>query len=249
MIKLLTSFPTSVFTVLLAFCLTWWIVTTLLSGIDTDADFDNPHGQPGHVGHGHAPGGQPSHGSGRGAGRSAGRHGVRRVGGRRAGQRGQGTSGGGILSDFFSFGVVPLPLALTIVTFGAWSVSLVLQQLAGNSSGHVAVVAGIALAAVALLAGSALLRTVRTPVGKMFDMEIAPGRDRSVGATCKVRTLVVTERLGDAEVLTGPTRGSLIKVRADEGRFTRGDIAVIVDYDPATEAFVIDELDESLRPG
>lgn len=245
MIELLTSFPTSVFTVLLAFCLTWWIVTTLLSGIDTDADFEHSHAQAGHTGHGHASGGHPAHGAGRGAGR----HGVRRSGSRRGGQRGQSRSSGGGLADFFSFSTVPLPLALTIITFGAWSVSLLLQLLVGDSSGHIAVIVGIGVAVVALLAGSALLRTIRTPVAKLFDMEIAPGRDRSVGATCKVRTLVVTERLGDAEVLTGPTRGSLIRVRADEGRFARGDIAVIIDYDPITEAFVIDELDESLRPG
>ena len=244
MIELLTSFPTSVFTVLLAFCLTWWIVTTLLSGIDTDADFEHSHAQPGHAGHAHASGGHPAHGAGRGGGR----HGGRRSGGRRGGQRGQSRPGGG-LSDFFSFGAVPLPLAFTIITFGAWSVSLVLQQLVGDSSGHVALIVGIGVAVVALLAGSALLRTIRNPIGRMFDMEFAPERARSVGATCRVRTLVVTERLGDAEVLTGPTRGSLIKVRADEGRFARGDIAVIIDYDPVTEAFVIDELDESLRPG
>ena len=143
-----------------------------------------------------------------------------------------------------------MPLALTILAFGGWAVSLVLQYVLGDSStARLTAAVGTVVLIASLSSGFLLLRSLRRPVSKLFETEFAPDRHQAVGSTCKVRTLVVTDRLGDAEVLTGPTKGSLIRVRADEGRFSRGDVAVIIDYDQQTEAFVIDDLDEMLRPG
>lgn len=238
MIKLLSSFPTSIFTGVLAFCLTWWIITTIISGIDADSD----GGGHGHVGHGAHHAGHHGHHTGHHTGHQHGHHG------------GHGGHGGGqqrhYINDAFAVGFVPLPLALTILAFGGWAVSLVLQYVLGDSTtARLTAAVGTIVLIASLCCGFFLLRSLRNPVSKLFETEFAPDRHQAVGSTCKIRTLVVTDRLGDAEVLTGPTKGSLIRVRADEGRFSRGDVAVIIDYDQQTEAFVIDDLDEMLHPG
>jgi len=248
MIKLLSSFPTSMFTGLLVCCLTWWILTTIISGIDADTDGGGDHPAPsghaagGHAGHAHAGHSQAGHSH---AGQQhAGHHSAH------GGHGGHGAGDHHFFSDAFAVGFVPLPLAVTILAFGAWAVSLLLQFALGDSgSAHVAAAVGAVVLIASLACGFALLRSLRKPVSKLFETEFAPDRHQAVGSTCKVRTLVVTDRLGDAEVLTGPTKGSLIRVRADEGRFARGDVAVIIDYDQQTEAFVIDDLDEMLHPG
>ena len=209
MLKLLAAFPTSWFTGALAFCLTWWLITTIFSGIEGDADTDIDA--------------------------DADLHG--------------GGHGNHLMREMFGIGFIPLPLALTILAFGAWSISLVLQLgLGAQTSSKLAIGVGLAVMAGAAFGGFALLRLLRKPVGRLFEIELASDRHAAVGSTCKVRTLVVNDRLGDAEVLTGPTKGSLIKVRAQDDRFTRGDVALIVDYDPTTEAFTIDDIDEDLKP-
>lgn len=218
MITLLSSFPTSIFTGALAFCLTWWIVTSLVSGFDSDADADTGGDS------GSDAGSDSDVGSGHG-------------------------DASNIISDALAIGYVPLPLALTVIAFGAWSISLILQLVLGaDDTARLAAAAAVIVLIAALAGGVVLLRLLRGPLARLFQTVVAPSRSTAVGATCRVRTLAVTDRLGDAEVLTGPTRGSLIKVRADEGRFTRGDIAVIIDYDRTTEAFVIDEIDKQLLP-
>jgi hypothetical protein len=196
MIDLLTSFPTSIFTGFLVFCLAWWLITLLVAGLDADADLD--------------------------------------------------VDGDG-LGEALGFSSVPLPLALTLLGFGAWSMSLVLQLvLRTDDTGAVAVGSAVAIIAAALVVGLGFLKLMSKPLGRLFHTEHAPTRASTVGATCKVRTLTVTTGFGDAEVTTGPTRGSVVKVRAADGRFVRGDLAHIIDYDEATEAFIIDDLDESL---
>jgi len=247
-IKLLSSFPTSIFTGVLAFCLTWWIITTIISGIDADSD----GGGHGHIGAGHGHAGHAGHASHAGPHHTGHSHAGQHHAGQHHGSHGGhgGSQEHHYVSDAFAVGFVPLPLALTILAFGGWAVSLVLQYVLGDSStARLTAAVGTVVLIASLSSGFLLLRSLRRPVSKLFETEFAPDRHQAVGSTCKVRTLVVTDRLGDAEVLTGPTKGSLIRVRADEGRFSRGDVAVIIDYDQQTEAFVIDDLDEMLRPG
>ena len=130
MIDLLTTFPTVLPSALLLFCLTWWLATLLISGIG-----DGPHD--GHLGHGHmghagagrvggARGAHPSAARGR-AGKAKARvraHGTNHPGGHRP-------SIGDRIAATLGLGIVPVPLTLTLFSFGAWATSLVLQGAIG----------------------------------------------------------------------------------------------------------------------
>ncbi len=145
--KLFTSFPTVVFTFLLAVCLIWWLMSLLLSGLDIDADTDAD-----------ADG----------------------------------------LGDALGFGTMPFPLALTLLAFGGWVTTAVLQRLIAPGDFVLGAAAAIGVLLAACVGGLLLLRLLANPMGKLFAIESAPSLARAVGSVCKVRTLEVGERFGDA---------------------------------------------------
>jgi hypothetical protein len=147
-------------------------------------------------------------------------------------------------------GNLPLSLACTILATFGWSLSLLGQIAldALNLTGALLVIAAIGLGIVALGFGFKMLAVLAKPAARIFVSEAAPQRHASVGATCRVRTTHVTESFGDAEVLTGETKGSIVKVRSHDHDFTRGDLALLIAFDESNEAFTIAELDPHLTP-
>lgn len=145
-------------------------------------------------------------------------------------------------------GSVPFALGLTVLSFGAWASSLLLSLAAdalavdGLASLGVAVV----IVAAATVSGVWLLRRFARATQPLFTTHTAPSRSDNIGAQVRVRTTVVTDAFGQAEVLTGPLRGAVVKVRATEGRFRRGSVALVVDFDTAANAYEIDELPPEL---
>lgn len=196
--KLILTFPTVVFTFLLAVCVLWWLLSMLLAGLDLDLDGD------GHDGFG----------------------------------------------DHLGFTAMPLPLALSFLSLGGWVTTALLQGALGTKAEDFKLAAGAAVGvlAAAIVVGLLLVKLMSKPLGRLFATEQAPTRRSTVGSFCKIRTLEVNEGFGHAEVLNGPTRGALISVRAEDGRFTRGDTAQVIDYDEGTNTFVIDAVDELVRP-
>lgn len=197
-VKLFLSFPTVIFTFLLAVCVMWWVLSMVLSGLDLDVDGDGADG----------------------------------------------------LGDQLGFTAMPLPLALSFLALGGWVTTALLQSALGSEDDGFELAVGTALGVllVAVIVGLLIVKLMSKPLGRLFSTELAPTRRSTVGSFCKIRTLEVNDHFGHAEVLTGPTRGALISVRAAEGRFTRGDTAHVVDYDEGTNTFIIDDADELVRP-
>jgi hypothetical protein len=161
--------------------------------------------------------------------------------------------GDGDIDVFESFaaamhlGALGLPLVLLLLSLAGWVTSLLFSGLMDSlgASSTVTVVGGLVLG---LAAGVLFVRTVGGAVGRGLATEQAPERSAAIGCTCKVRTLEVNERFGDAELLSGPMRTSLIKVRAKAGAFHRGDVALVVEHDPASDAYFIAEIEEEYQP-
>ena len=95
--------------------------------------------------------------------------------------------------------------------------------------------------------GVALLQFFAKISAPLFVTTTAIEKRDAVGGTCRIRSTHVSAKLGEAEVLTGAAKGQIVRVRTDSGDFVRGDIAQLVGYDNATEAFTIVELDPVLR--
>jgi hypothetical protein len=241
-IELVSSFPTVVFTAVLAFCLVWWIISLLLSGgeggndgdtdfdVDTDAEFGHGHAA-GHVHTGQVHTGHAGHTNHSGHSHAKGGH------------HGPGWK----LAKVIRFGQVPLSLSLTVISFGAFAVSGLIQLAAEGKSKHVAAPVGVTIMLFSLAVGGILHRWFAQATQPLFVTTTAPERHAAIGATCRIRTTHVTASLGEAEVTSGSAIGQIVRVRTDSGDFVRGDIAHLVGYDQQSGAFTIVELDPDLK--
>jgi hypothetical protein len=271
-VELVSSFPTVVFTGLLAFCLVYWLLSLVISGLDgsgeVDADSDFDADFDGDVGNGSGHGGSVSHAGHVGVGGHAGHmghasHGGHDVHGAHTSDHvshavgNHGAHGGRSFSAKFAktlrLGEVPLALGLTVLSFGAWATSGIMQLVFdGVTKKHplihlVSLAISIAIMFVALALGFRLLGAFAKVSAPLFVTTTAPMRHEALGGTCRIRTTHVTGSLGEAEVLTGVAKGQIVRVRTDKGDFVRGDIAQLVDYDETTSAFTIVELDPVLH--
>lgn len=228
LIELVSQFPTVIPTAALIFCLVWWMVSLFVSGLDADPDS---------LAHGRGPSRARAATEEGGARRTA-RGRVRRT--RRVGG---GRRRGGLRLD-----VLPLSLAVTVLSFGAWAVSLLGALLLDGAGldGVARVLAGLALLGVSTLAGLGLVRLFAIPAEKVFVTHTAPKNGDAVGATCRIRS--VRGDRGDAQMLTGPTAGTIVSIELAPGSvLAAGDDALVVSYDEGDARFVVMELDDLLR--
>jgi hypothetical protein len=154
------------------------------------------------------------------------------------------------VSNVLGASAVPIPLALTILAFGAWASSLVLHVVVSSSDeSHLDLGVALLVLAGATVVGLVLLRLLARPLRSLFHTERALERRAAVGSVCKVRTLTVGDNGGQAEVVSGGLRGNLIPVTAGMGGpFHRGDHALIVDYDDTSGRYTITDIDDDLLP-
>jgi hypothetical protein len=134
-----------------------------------------------------------------------------------------------------------------MLSFGGWAVSLLFSTIAVEADVNAAVVVIVGFV-LGLVAGFLFVWKVGGALGRALTTEQGAERSTAIGCLCKVRTTRVTQTFGDAEVISGPMRTSIVKVRADEGEFTRGDIALLVDLDAEHDAYWIAEIEEQYRP-
>lgn len=151
------------------------------------------------------------------------------------------------LAGALHLGSLGLPLALLMLSFGAWASSLLfsvgMQQLGAEDA--FTIIGGLVLGVVV---GVVFVWKVGGSIGRALSTEQAPERSSAVGCVCKVRTVHVSDRFGDAEMLSGPMRPSIIQVRAPEGRFRRGDVALVVEHDTDRDAYWIADIEEQFHP-
>jgi hypothetical protein len=226
-IELISSFPTVIWTAVLAFCLAWWLVSLVVSGIDgsgeVDVDGDGDLDLDGDLdGDGDVDGTDRFLGS---------------------------------VAKMLHVGQVPLSLGLTVLSFGAFTVSGLLQLAVGGVSSGKAWPGGALFAVsavvfmVASVFGLGLLWYFAKLTAPLFVTEKAPERIAALGGTCRIRTTHVSNSLGEAEVISGSAKGQIVRVRTDDGDFALGDLAQLIGYDAESAAFTIVELDPVLRPG
>jgi hypothetical protein len=153
----------------------------------------------------------------------------------------------GKVGHFIGIGSLPFSFGLTVLAFVAWSTSLLLSLLPFAAKTGVGVGFGIGVGIVALIVGVLCTRKVASAFAPVFDFHGGPRREDAKGAKVKVRTQHVDEGFGEAEVLSGPRIHSIVRVRAKAGLYQRGDIAMIVDYQPEADTFALVPFDESLH--
>lgn len=228
MIATAMSFPTVVLTTLVGLSLLYWLMV-ILGALDIDLAGDG-HGVDvdagGHVeagGHGHAD----------------------------AGHHADGHGGGASFLSAIGFCRVPLTISLSMWWLIAWLVCLFGNRLLDPVIG--AALPGWALASIvmvgALIVTIPITNLATGPLAPLFVIHEARGKRSFIGQTCVIKTGRVDREFGHADIVDGGDH-LIVEVRCDmEGRFERGDKALIIDFDEARDAYIIEPMDAVLAQG
>lgn len=226
------AYPTVVFTVLLVAVLIYWLMVVL-----------------GFLDHGHVDGSPDldidaaAHAVGHG-------HDVAELGHGHHGESGGVDDGGGIAGMLASIGLggVPVTVSGSLVTLGSWTLThaamgVVRPFMPGGLPG---LAAGTAVACVAMVAAVLATTVVVRPIRPLFRLHPAPERRAMVGRLCTIRTQRVDERFGQAVIEDGGA-GLLAEVRCTtENHLSRGERAIVFDYDPKHEVYFVAPVDREL---
>jgi hypothetical protein len=250
------SFPSVVFTVLLGVMLVYW--TFVMVGVihigegsegalDGHFDVGGGHADIGDIGGGHADVGDIGGGHAD-VGDVGGGHGDGDLGD--GGDADEGNGGHGALAAVMSalhLRSVPATVVFSFIVTFSWLVSVVTMQLLTRSAP--ALVGPLVDAGVLVLSfvvALPLTSIAARPLVKVFAPKRAPAKADFIGRTCVVRTGTVTTKFGEATLHDGGA-GLVLRVRIDDGKqLSRGEQALIVDYDAERETYLVEPMREVL---
>lgn len=142
-------------------------------------------------------------------------------------------------------GEVPITISGTLLVVFAWLISMAGSALLAKAAiGGAVVATGLGIGAFALALGATSVAT--RPLRRLFRLPPVTLRRDLVKRICKLTTLRVDQRFGQAEV-EDDGAPLLIQVRCRRANdMTRGDRAIIYEYDATREVFWIAPLDKDL---
>lgn len=225
------QFPTVVFSIGLGIALFYWVFV-LIGALDIDL-----------LGGGHDVSGVAK---GLGDVMTAGKGGAEAL--KLGGGDGDGVDGdgdGGFL-EAVGLSTVPLTISLSVVVLAGWCGCLLLMSygqpvLAGLGRWlPLVVLPGVLI--VAVIVASIAVR----PLRKVFNVTEGKSNRDYIGHSCTITTGHVDAGFGQATIEDGGTV-LVISVRCDlKGKLARGDRALVIDFDTAREAYVVEPIAEVL---
>lgn len=147
---------------------------------------------------------------------------------------------GGAWSAFLHFlniGEVPLMIVLSVLVLCMWALSMMANFFLNDGS----ILLGLAYLIPVFLVSAVVARYATMPFRKVLKLLNQEGPEHLpiIGRTCTVSTSAVTEKFGQAEVLTDGAP-LLLQVRTQEGqKLARGESALIIGSDPAGGFFTV----------
>lgn len=241
------SFPSVVFTVLLGVVLIYWafvMVGVIHIGEGSEGALDGHldgatkgllEGAVDHMGGGHAEVGELG--------------GAHADGELDLGDAEDGSSGGALaaLMSALHLRSVPATVVFSLIVTFAWLVSVVTMQIVTRAApALVGLPLSLAVLAASFVASLPLTSIAARPLAKVFAPKRAPAKSDFIGRTCVIRTGSVTDKLGEATLHDGGA-GLVLRVRVEDGKqLGRGEQALIVDYDPERETYLVEPMRDVL---
>lgn len=220
------QFPTVVFTIALGIALVYWVFV-LLGALEIDLLGGADHAAGAGKGLGDA------FGAGKGLGDALGA-----AKGGAEGLKGVKVDADGGWWSGLGLGAVPVTISVSLILLIAWCGSLLAMH-------HVAPVVGAGwfgpvLMPVVLLAALFLAALAVRPLAPVFAFKEGKSNTDYVGHACTITTGTVDEQFGQATIEDGGTV-LVIPVRCDRpGALRRGARALVIDFDPARQAYLVE---------
>jgi hypothetical protein len=219
------QFPTVVFTIVLGIVLVYWLFV-LLGALDIDLFGGDVHVDVAGAAKGI---GDVLTGGAKGGAEALHGH-------VDAGADVDGDLDGGGLWHGLGLGDVPVTISVSLIVMLSWCGSLlVMHYVAGTAGWQRAVVLVVAII-IALPIAGLLVR----PLAPVFAVKEGKSNADYIGHACTITTGSVDDSFGQATVEDGATV-LVIQVRCEpRGKLARGDTALIIEFDQAREAYVVE---------
>jgi hypothetical protein len=219
------QFPTVLFTIVLGIVLVYWLFVLLgaldvdLFGGDVDVDITGAAKGIGDVLTGGAKGGAEAFHADADAGGDA-----------------HGDVDGGGLWHGLGLGDVPVTISVSLIVMVGWCGSLLATHYVAGSAGWQRVAVLVLAIVVALPIAALLVR----PLAPVFAVKEGKSNADYIGHGCTITTGSVDDNFGQATIEDGGTV-LVIQVRCGErGKLARGDKALIIEFDQARQAYVVE---------
>jgi hypothetical protein len=230
------EFPNVVFTIALGIVLVYWLFV-LLGALDVDL-----------FGHGDVGGhdiGVGGHDVGDVGGHDVGGHDAGGGGdGHDAGHDGDADGDSGGIWHGLGLGDVPLTISVSMLALTSWVISMLGTHYVLDDGALRYAMLPIALV-LALPISAVLVR----PLRPIFKMREGKSNKDYEGAICTITTGSVDDKFGQATIEDGGTV-LVIAVRCDKpGALKRGDKALVIEFDPERQAYVVEPSTDMLPAG
>ncbi|MEZ4403318.1 MAG: hypothetical protein R3B06_25050 [Kofleriaceae bacterium] len=152
------------------------------------------------------------------------------------------TSGAGLWA-WLGLTSVPVTVSASLIMLLGWSGSVLLMHY---GTGAVGPVLGAVLALAVVLAVLPVVGLLVRPLKPVFEVKVGKRNREYVGSTCTITTGHVDDGFGQAVLEEGATV-LVIPVRCDRGGvLPRGARALIIDFDAARHAYLVEPVTELL---
>lgn len=169
-------------------------------------------------------------------------------GGGDGGDGADGGDGGGGLWYGLGLGTVPITISVSVILLVGWIGSLLAMEYVVPSFSNASWLPP-ALLPVMIIVALVLAGFLVRPLAPFFAFKQGKFNSEYVGHTCTITTGSVDAGFGQAIIEDGGTVLD-IPVRCDRpGRFARGDKALIIDFDPDRQAYVVEPSTDMLAGG
>ncbi len=138
---------------------------------------------------------------------------------------------------------VPATVVLSLIITFAWLLCVVaMQALSRLAPALLGGLTSLAVLLSSLVLSLPLTSLCARPLAKVFALKQAPLKVDFIGRTCVVRTGSVTAKFGEATLSDGGA-GLVLRVRVEDGKqLSRGEQALIIDYDAERETYLVEPL-------
>jgi hypothetical protein len=156
---------------------------------------------------------------------------------------------GGGFWNALGLATVPITISFSVVVVVGWSLSILGMHYGGKLLGPDSILLAIAVFALTIVAGIPLAGLLVRPLKPIFRLRAGKSNRDYVGAICSITTGKVTRDFGQATVEDGGTV-LVITVCCDHAStLKRGDRALIIDFDQARHAYLVEPVgDPTLLP-
>lgn len=141
---------------------------------------------------------------------------------------------------------VPVTISISVIMLVCWIASLLAMRYAGSSVGSLAGWLPAVVLLAVIIIGVPLAGVLVRPLGPVFEIKVGKSNRDYIGHVCTITTGHVDDGFGQATVEDGGTV-LVIPVRCDrKDALARGHKALIIDFDDARAAYVVEPTTEAL---